>query len=240
MNRKRYDILLLLSFMILLVSCSGTPQQRNMLSRAERLMNNYPDSALKILDSARNEAPNYPRSLRMKYELLHAAAQNKAYIKFTSDSVMKEVVDYYDSHGTANEQLQAHYVLGCIYFKLNDAPRAMKCLHEAVEKADTMSDKCDYNLLSRVYNVMGYIYGRQLDSKNSLHQLSFAYKYALRSKDTLLAINCYEQRVDAYFNLKMADSVISICKSVSAMYRQINMNKESAIALSPSLFEHLE
>ena len=240
MIKKRYQILLLLSFMILLVSCGGTRQQRNMLSRAEHLLNNHPDSSLKILDSAKNEAPNFSRSLRMRYELLHAAAQNKAYINFTSDSVMKEVVDYYDSHGTANEQLQAHYVLGCVYFKLNDSPRAMSCLHEAVERADTASDKCDFNLLSRVYNVMGYIYGRQLDSRNSLRQLSFAYKYALRSKDTLLAINCYEQRVDAYFNLKMADSVISICKRVSAMYRQINMNKESAVALSPSLFEHLE
>ena len=159
MNRKRYDILLLLSFMILLVSCGGTPQQRNMLSRAERLMNNYPDSVLKILDSARNEAPNYPRSLRMKYELLHAAAQNKAYISFTSDSVMKEVVDYYDSHGTANEQLQAHYVLGCVYRDLNDAPRALHCYQDAVDKADTTSEDCNYNLPSRVYNVMGYIMG---------------------------------------------------------------------------------
>ena len=240
MNRKRYGILLLLSFMIFLVSCGGTPQQRNMLSRAERLMNNHPDSVLKILDSARNEAPNYPRSLRMKYELLHAAAQNKAYINFTSDSVMKEVVDYYDSHGTANEQLQAHYVLGCVYRDLNDAPKALQCYQDAVDKADTTSEDCNYNLLSRVYNVMGYIYGRQLDPKNSLRLLSFAYRYALRSKDTVLVINCYEQRVDAYFSLKMKDSVIAICKRVSAMYRQMNLNKESALALSPSLLEHLE
>jgi len=240
MNRKRYDILLLLSFMIFLVSCGDTRQQRNMLSRAERLMNNHPDSALKILDSARNEAPNYPRSLRMKYELLHAAAQNKAYINFTSDSVMKEVVDYYDSHGTANEQLQAHYVLGCVYRDLNDAPKALQCYQDAVDKADTTSEDCNYNLLSRVYNVMGYIYGRQLDPKNSLRLLSFAYRYALRSKDTALVINCYEQRVDAYFSLKMKDSVIAICKRVSAMYRQMNLNKESALALSPSLLEHLE
>jgi len=38
----------------------------------------------------------------------------------------------------------------------------------------------------------------------------------------------------------MKDSVIAICKRVSAMYRQMNLNKESALALSPSLLEHLE
>ena len=28
---------------------------------------------------------------------------------------MKEVVDYYDRHGSANERMLANYVLGCVY-----------------------------------------------------------------------------------------------------------------------------
>jgi tetratricopeptide (TPR) repeat protein len=233
-------ILLLLTLMYLVSSCNGNHQQRDILSRAERLMNDNPDSALTILVKDSSQVANFPRSLKMKYELLVTSAQNKTFVSFKSDSIMKEVVDYYDSHGTPNDQIQAHYLLGCVYFKLNDAPKAMRCLHEAIEKVDTTGVDCDYNLLSRVYNVMGYIYGRQLDYDNSLRQLHSAYKYAMLSKDTLLAINCYEQRIDAYSILKKTDSVISISERVSAMYRKMNMNREAAVALSPSLFEHLE
>ena len=51
----------------------------------------------------------------MKYELLYAKAMNKAYIDFTSDSIMKKVALYYDKHGSKNEQMEAYYLLGCVY-----------------------------------------------------------------------------------------------------------------------------
>jgi len=232
MNRKRYDILLLLSFMILLISCGGTPQQRNMLSRAERLMNNHPDSVLKILDSARNEAPNYPRSLRMKYELLHAAAQNKAYISFTSDSVMKEVVDYYDSHGTANEQLQAHYVLGCVYRDLNDAPKALQCYYDAVDKADTTSSDCDYYTLCCVHSQMYILFGKQGYDEQALSEINKMYKCALLGKDTVGAINAYEYKSNLYYVNGNLDSAYNISLNASRQYSKYGYIKESARALN--------
>ncbi len=54
------------------------------MSRAESVMENNPDLALKILDSVRNRVPELPRSLRMQYEILHASAQNIAFIVFTT------------------------------------------------------------------------------------------------------------------------------------------------------------
>ncbi len=232
MNKKRYQILLLLSFIILLVSCGGTRQQRNMLSRAERLLNNYPDSSLKILDSAKNEAPNFPRSLRMKYELLHAAAQNKAYINFTSDSVMKEVVNYYDSHGTANEQLQAHYELGSVYRDLNDAPKALQCYYDAVDKADTTSSDCDYSLLGTVHSQIAVLFLLQESPNLALSEMDKAIRYAWMAHDPYLAINTYEQKSCVYYNLNMLDSAINISVAASSMYKKFNYPKQSATALS--------
>lgn len=235
MNRKRYDLLLLLSFIIIFVSCGGTPQQRNMLSRAERLMNNHPDSVLKILDSARNEVLNYPRSLRMKYELLHAAAQNKAYINFTSDSVMKEVVDYYDSHGTANEQLQAHYVLGCVYRDLNDAPKALQCYYDAVDKADTTSTDCDYYTLCCVHSQMYILFDKQGYDKQALLEISKMHKCALLGKDTIGAINAYEYKSNLYYVNGKLDSAYNISLNASKLYSKYGYIKESARALNNAI-----
>ena len=51
----------------------------------------------------------------MQGELLRARRMNKEYIDFTTDSVMKEVAAYYDRHGSPNERMEAHYLLGCAY-----------------------------------------------------------------------------------------------------------------------------
>ena len=55
------------------------------------------------------------RHERMQEELLCARRMNKEYIDFTTDSVMKEVAAYYDRHGSPNERMEAHYLLGCAY-----------------------------------------------------------------------------------------------------------------------------
>ena len=62
---------------------------------------------------------------------------------------------YFDRHGTANERLKAHYLLGCVYRDQNEAPHALQCYQDAIEVADTLSPDCDYQTLLAVYE--GYI-----------------------------------------------------------------------------------
>ena len=42
-----------------------------------------------------------------------ADSLNRNYIPITSDSLLREAVDFFDDHGTPNERLRAHYLLGC-------------------------------------------------------------------------------------------------------------------------------
>ncbi len=84
-------------------------------------------------------------SRQMHEALMQAKAQNENFEPFTTDSTMLRVVDYYDAHGTANEQMLAHYLLGCVYRDLGDAPRALECYYDAVSKADTTSADCDWS-----------------------------------------------------------------------------------------------
>ena len=56
--------------------------------------------------------------------LEEARQQNSNYIPFTSDSTMKQVVRFYDRHGNTVEKMLAHYLLGCVYRDLGDAPMA--------------------------------------------------------------------------------------------------------------------
>ena len=49
--------------------------------------------------------------MRMRYHLLHAKAQNKAYVDFTTDSLLLQLTRYYDRHGTPNDRMLAYYLL---------------------------------------------------------------------------------------------------------------------------------
>jgi hypothetical protein len=224
-------ILPIILLIIILSACSDTRWQRERMSCAASLMESNPDSALKILDSVRSRISNLPRNLRMKYELLYACAQNKAYVTFTSDSVMKEVTDYYDSHGTANEQIEAHYLLGCVYRDMKDAPMALQCYHDAANKADTTSNDCDYFLLGRVHSQIFDLFISQETYPLALDEMDKIINCAWRAHDPELAINCYEQKAYIYHNMKMLDSTLRISLTASSLYEKYKFKWQSAGSL---------
>ena len=149
-----FSLAVLLISCLLLGSCGDNSRATALLFRADSLMADRPDSALQILDGCEAEVAAWPESQQMRHRLLQAKARNKAYVPFTSDSVMIDVVDYYDCHGTANEQMEAHYLLGCVYRDLGEAPKALSAYHDAVECADTTAADCDYALLARLHAQM--------------------------------------------------------------------------------------
>ncbi len=133
-----------------------------MLSSIDTLMNNHPDSALQMLDSLKSEKSHWSKSQRMRHDLLHLKAENKAFVPLTSDSVAKNLVSYYDTWGNANERMMAHYLLGCCYRDMGDSPRAIDAYLDAIAQADTTSKNCDYYTLSTIYAQMGGLFHKQL------------------------------------------------------------------------------
>lgn len=133
---KEKVIYLLLIFLIL-TSCAGNRKYDDLMQRADSIMNVNDDSAkvaIRMLDGVKSQLPEFSQSQKMRYELLRHKAMNKACITFTSDSVMKEVVDYYDHHGSANERMLANYVLGCVYRDMHEAPMALEYYNKATSK----------------------------------------------------------------------------------------------------------
>lgn len=229
---KEKVIFLLLTIMIL-ASCAGNRKYDDLMQRADSIMDVDDDSAkvaIRMLDGVKSQLPEFSQSQKMRYELLRHKAMNKAYISFTSDSVMKEVVDYYGRHGSANERMLANYVLGCVYRDLHEAPMALEYYSKATEQADTTSADCDYGTLYRVYSQMGFLFSKQYLPYQLLDAFGKAVKYAYLAKDTLNAIINYQNRENAYSYLGNKDSVIAINLHAATMFKQIGNNYAAAIA----------
>ena len=227
-------VLYLLLIIMLLASCAGNRKYDNLMQRADSIMNVNDDSAkvaIRMLDGVKSQLPEFSKAQKMRYELLRHKAMNKAYISFTSDSKMKEVVDYYDRHGSANERMLANYVLGCVYRDMHEVPLALEYYNKAAEQADTTAADCDYGTLYRVYSQMGFLFSKQYLPYQLLDAFGKAEKYAYLAKDTLNAIINYQNKGDAYDYLGKKDSVVAINLRSANMFKRIGDNYNAAIAL---------
>ena len=226
-------VIFLLLIIMILTSCAGNRKYDDLMQRADSIMNVNDDSAkvaIRMLDGVKFQLPEFSQSQKMRYELLRHKAMNKACITFTSDSVMKKVVDYYDNHGSANERMLANYVLGCVYRDMYEAPMALEYYNKATEQADTTAADCDYGTLYRVYSQMGFLFSKQYLPYQLLDAFGKAVKYAYLAKDTLNAIINYQNRENAYSYLGNKDSVIAINLHAATMFKQIGNNYAAAIA----------
>ena len=239
---KEKVIFLLLTIM-LLASCAGNRKYDDLMQRADSIMNVNDDSAtvaIRMLDGIKPQLPEFSQSQKMRYELLRHKAMNKACITFTSDSVMKEVVDYYDHHGSANERMLANYVLGCVYRDLHEAPMALEYYNKATEQADTTATDCDYGTLYRVYSQMGILFDKQYLPYQLLDAFGKGEKYAYLAKDTFNAIVNYQNRGSAYYYLGNTDSVIAINLHAASLFKQIGDDYNAMIALGCNFDYYLE
>ena len=239
MKQVAYIIIALCVFL----ACDGNRQQEETLMRAKAMMNEHPDSALAILDSLGQHEKEFGRHFRMQYQLYRAKAQNKAYVDFTTDSVMKEVVNYFDRHGTPNDQLLAHYLLGCAYRDLGEMPHAVDCFLDAISLTDTTAMDCDFKTLSSVYSQLARMYRQLLLLTEEIKAREYSYHFGMRAKDTLNSIYEKEMIAGAFILQNKHDSAEIILNDVLRLYRQ-NGYDQAALTTSNILIylyaEHLE
>ena len=164
----------------------------------------------------------------MRYELLRAEAQNKLYIDFTTDSVMRQVVQYYDRRGSRNERLKAHYLLGCCYRDMHEAPVALLTWEDAVAAADTTAADCDYATLFRIYGQMAEIYFRQFMPEKELAVREKLCRNALLAGDTLNYIRGLLLRNDAYLALGDTAIVFENIEYVRQLYLERGLTQQAA------------
>ena len=236
-------VIYLLLILLILASCAGNRKYDDLMKRADSIMNVNDDSAkvaIRMLDGVKSQLPEFSQSQKMRYELLRHKAMNKACITFTSDSVMKEVVDYYDHHGSANERMLANYVLGCVYRDLHEAPMALEYYNKATEQADTTAADCDYGTLYRVYSQMGFLFSKQYLLYQELNAFDKAEKYAYLAKDTFNAIVNYQNQGEVYDFLGKKDSVIAINLLAAKLFKKHGNDYAAAIAFGCNYNYYIE
>ena len=149
-----------------------------------------------------------------------ADSLNRAYAQLPSDTLLAAAADFFDRHGTPNEQLRAHYLLGCAYRDMSEAPRAIDCYLDAVACADTTAEDCDFSRLGCVYSQMGDVYYQQLLLSNALDARRQAQHNAELAGDSLWAISSLKLSASIYILQNKKDSAEVILQKAIALYNK--------------------
>lgn len=225
MNRRAAGVLL---FLCLLTACVERKENVAALLRATQVMDDRPDSALYILDSLMADTSRLTTHFLIQCRLHRLNACNNLDTIFTSVNVQQSLVRHFDDEGTPNEQMLAYYLLARAHSDRGEAPAALSSFMQAAERADTLAEDCNFSLLSRVYGQMSSVFYKQNLIQDYLNCLNKSINYAWMGKDTIMAINEYAHKMEAYDRLGNADSVIAICDSVFQRYSSFGYRKTAA------------
>ena len=174
---------------------------------------------------------------QMVFQLEELERQNRAYEMFTTDSLAEQLVEYFDRHGDTNERLRAHYILGCVYRDMGEAPRAIDCYLDALNQVDTTASDFDIRTLGCVYSQMGDVYHRQLLLSNEIEARQKSYPYFRLAGDTLSLLANMRLSACAYIMLNNRDSAETILKRVLRLYEEYGYTQDGI--LSSTILIHL-
>lgn len=176
----------------------------------------------------------------MQYLLHQTDSMNKADVTFTSDSMARVLVDYFDRHGTTNEQVMAYYLLGRALSDIGEAPAALQTYYDAIGRADTTSSDCNYNTLIGIYGQMAQIFHKQ----NLPHDEIWAWQHYIdyirkngNEENTIVAKN---QLIRPYYLLGEKDTVLQIINNAYHGLKNLGNKKRAAGLLSPAIYIYTE
>ena len=155
MKHLIYTLLILLTG---ITACQRHTPYPSAMQQAETLMNSCPDSALALLQDMTDILAMLPEEAQMYHQLLTIQAKDKLYITHTSDSLINHIVEFYENYEDKDRLMMAYYYQGSTYRDMNDAPRALKAFHQALDAGKYTEN---LTLLGQIYGQMGTLFSYQ-------------------------------------------------------------------------------
>lgn len=222
-----------------LFGCNGR-KMTNQLEAISQMADVNPDSALTALAKYEGEKQEWSKGDRMHFELIKMKSLNKSGVKIKSDSILHDVVTYFDGNGTPNEQMLAYYLLGRFYTNTGEAPQALQTYYDAIDKADTLDSKCDYGTLAAIYGQMATIFHQQDLPNDEINAVRHYIKYIEKLGNETESIVARSQLIRPYYLLGEKDTVLQIIQNTYQRLTELGEIKRAAGLLLPSIYIYIE
>lgn len=189
-----------------IVSCKheGYP---HILMEADRLADQDPDSALRLLKSIEERMSLEPEATEMYWKLLMIKASDKSYEPICTPAESERIVRYYSDSGDKELLPEALYYAGRVYRTYNDALEARKYFLRAIEEIDKSNTPDDFNRLKgKCLSQIGSVYLYQDLCGESVRMYQRAFEINHESNDTVGMIFNLRDVANAYLSMSKPDS----------------------------------
>lgn len=221
---------LIITLALLTLSCDRYAKYEPMFFPIDSVAEERPDSALRLLEALKPKIKDAPERIKVYYELMRTKYMLNAGVRFTSDSAIRAVADYYDRHGDGNHRMFSKLLLGCVNRTIGNDTEAMLNLEAAAACADTTADDCRYDLLGQVYGHLSQVYLDEYMPRNVIRASRLCYRYAMRASDTLTALSGLDHISNAYIFMGQPDSAVAVTLRSSRLFRESGYTEASAIS----------
>lgn len=168
-------------FLSVLMCCQPRVTRLNELNLSEGLMEECPDSVLKILEGIKDPGKLNEEESAV-YCLLLTQARDKNYFPHTSDSIINIAVKYFIKQKNPYRKAQVFFYSGRVNHELNQPEKAAENYLKAVPYAQEAKE---YKMLTLIYNYLGNLYREQEWDEKALEANRKAVEYCELAKDTM-------------------------------------------------------
>ena len=239
LSMKRLVFIYIGIVIAVLSGCNGR-KMTNQLEAISQMADVNPDSALTALAKYESEKQEWSKGDRMHFELIKMKSQNKSGVKIKSDSILHDVVTYFNGYGTPNEKMLAYYLLGRFHTNIGEAPQALQTYYDAIDKADTLDSKCDYGTLAAIYGQMATIFHQQVLPNDEINAVRHYIKYIEKLGNETESIVARSQLIRPYYLLGEKDTVLQIIQNTYQRLTELGEIKRAAGLLLPSIYIYIE
>lgn len=229
---ERYITLFYFILLILITSCQHKKTKITpILVQAEQLIENDPDSALKLLSKESSIVYQENKSKRMYYFLLKTEAEDKCHIAHLSDSTMQYIANYYEYHDNDILKIKSYYLLGRIYGDMGITNEAIIYFKKLL--TINIKDNTEIFIMrARANNQIGQILMRQDMYKEALPFFYATYHHAKLAKDNLLIVYALRNIGRSYFSQGEKEKGVNFFNYASKIAQNTNQKYLYKIIMS--------
>lgn len=195
------NLLLLVLMMLAMDSCVRRPTEQ--LEAADRIMEDKPDSALKILSAVDTATMLGNDEDRATYYLLLAQAQYKSYLPMDAEDKLPYSINFFKDEGNKQMLARSYYYYGRSFIEHKNTEAAMAVMKKAEEAAEDIRDSLQ---LQKIYMSLCHLNGIIGCYDLKLEYAKKHIELCLKRNDTVRLVHGYAHASLAYNRLGHRDS----------------------------------
>ncbi|MBQ7940827.1 MAG: hypothetical protein IJ328_00255 [Muribaculaceae bacterium] len=194
---------------------------------------NNVDSAAIVLQNIATDSLNEHN--RRYYDLMSIKVRDTSCQDIKGDTVITELIRYFEDEGSLPERAEAYYYGGRVYREMGDLPQSLEYFQKALKALDV--NNIHTRLKGKIYSQMGQIYFDVQMYEQAIPKFQIAVDYNKMFCDSIDLITNYKILSSIYFKTNNADSTLKYLGKALDISKRITDSSEYEIEIRNSIID---